>query len=194
METLYFESPARFRAWLKAHHAKATEVWVGFHKVATGKPSLTWSQSVDEALCYGWIDGLRQGQGPDAYRIRFTPRKAGSIWSKVNLAKIGALRAAGKMTPAGEAAFARRREDRTGVYSFERDAEAVLTAAEKKAFKALKGAWKWFEAQAPSYRKSALHWVASAKKDETRARRFEALAADSAAGKRLKQFTWEKKD
>lgn len=193
MEPLFFESPARFRAWLKAHHAKTTEVVVGFHKVGTGRPSLTWSQSVDEALCFGWIDGVRRSLGAEAYQIRFTPRKPGSIWSKVNVAKMEALRAAGKMTAAGEAAFAKRSEDRTGIYSFEREAEAALSAPEKKAFKAAVGAWKWFEAQAPSYKKAALHWVVSAKKPETRARRLEQLVADSTEGKRLRQFTWEKK-
>ena len=185
MEPHFFDSPAAFRAWLEEHHATETEVLVGFWKAATGRPSLTWSQSVDEALCYGWIDGVRRGLDDESYTIRFTPRKARSKWSLVNVRKVGELTAQGRMRPAGLATFEARREEDTGVYSFERNEPAQLDAAAAARFRAEPEAWAWFERQPPSYRRPALHWVVSAKRAETRERRLAQLIADSAAGRRV---------
>lgn len=184
MNPVFFKSPAEFRRWLRAHHAKERELWVGYHRKATGKPSLTWSESVDEALCYGWIDGLRRKLSDEAYGIRFTPRKPRSTWSDVNIAKVAALTAEGRMTAAGVRAFERRDEARSGVHSFERKA-AALSPAELTAFRKRATAWKFWEAQPPGYRRTAMHWVSSAKRAETRAKRFATLLADSAAGRRI---------
>lgn len=185
----FFGSPVAFRSWLIEHHESETELVVGFYKVASGKPSMTWPESVDEALCFGWIDAVRRSLGEDAYTIRFTRRKPKSIWSAINVAKVEQLQAAGKMYPAGERAFALRTAARTGVYSFERAEAAALTAAEDSQFKRNKRAYAFFEAQAPSYRRTALHWVVSAKRAETRTRRLEKLIEDSAAGRRLAHLT-----
>lgn len=181
----FFASPEKFRAWLEQHHATKEELLVGFHKRATGKPCMTWSESVDEALCFGWIDGVRRGVDEETYTIRFTPRKPTSIWSKINVAKVEALRSAGKMRPAGEAAFAKRTDKRTAVYSFERKEAAVLAPDEAKALARDKAASAFFASQAPWYQRTATHWVISAKKPETRARRLATLIADSAAGLRI---------
>ena len=185
MEAIYFDSPAAFGAWLEEHHDTETEVLVGFWKAATGRPSLTWSESVDEALCHGWIDGVRRRVDDERFTIRFTPRKARSNWSLINVRKVAELTAQGRMRPAGLAAFEARRETDTGVYSFERAREARLEPAAEARFRAEPAAWEWFERQAPSYRRTALHWVVSAKRQETRDRRLEQLVADSAAGRRI---------
>jgi len=183
----FFPSPAAFGRWLRAHHATATELWVAYHKVATGKPSMTWSDSVDEALCHGWIDGLRKSLGDDAYMIRFTPRKATSIWSDVNTKKMHALIAAGRMRPAGLRAFEARKDARAGVYAFEQKAQE-LSRTELAAFRKEAGAWKFWQAQPLGYRRTAAHWVSSAKRSETRARRLATLISDSAAGLRIAQL------
>ncbi len=180
----FFASPAQFRAWLDWHHRTATEVLVGFHKVDTGRPSLTWSESVDVAICFGWIDGVRRSLGAEAYTIRFTPRRPRSIWSDVNTRKAQAMIAAGLMRPAGLAVFAARDEARAGVYAFERKA-ATLSPAQVATFKKATKAWRFWEAQPPGYRRTASHWVASAKRPETRAKRLATLIADSAAGLRI---------
>lgn len=190
MQPVWFDSPEAFRAWLEANHATATELLVGFHKVGTGRPSMTWSQSVDQALSFGWIDGVRRRVDDERYTIRFTPRKPGSIWSKVNVAKVAELERQGLLTPAGAAAFAARREEATGVYAFERDAPAELPPAMEAAFRADAAAWAWWESQPPGYRRQATHWVVSAKREETRQRRFATLVTDCAAGRRLKQYRW----
>ena len=187
LEPVFFASPEEWRAWLAEHHSDRDEVLVGFWKVGTGTPSVTWPQSVAEALCFGWIDGIRRSLGPEAYTIRFTPRRPGSIWSRVNVMTYGELLAAGRVTPAGEAAFAAKRADRSGVYSFEQ-APQELDAEQTATFRAEPGAWEWFEAQAPSYRRTAIHWVVSAKKPETRERRLAMLVTDSAAGRRLRHL------
>jgi len=184
----YFSTPAAFRRWLTRHHAREAELWVGYYKKGTGVPSITWPESVDEALCFGWIDGVRKTVDEARYMIRFTPRRPGSIWSNVNIAKIQALIAAGRMRPAGIAAFEARSAARSGVYSFERSDEARLETAEAAAFRRERAAWRFFEAQPPGYRRTALHWVTSAKLAETRARRLATLIADSAAGHRIKQL------
>lgn len=159
---------------------------MGYRKVGTGLPSMTWPESVDEALCFGWIDGVRQRIDDAAYHIRFTPRRPGSIWSAVNVAKVNALIAQGRMQPAGLAAFAARSEAKTAIYAFEREQPAELAAAELKAFQRHKAAWVWFQAQAPSYQRQMLHWVVSAKRPETRARRLEQLITASTQRLRLR--------
>jgi len=185
MDATYFASAAEFGAWLDEHHESEREVLVGYWKAGSGRPSLTWPESVDEALCVGWIDGVRRRVDDERYTIRFTPRKPGSNWSAINLAKVEALRAAGRMRPAGEAAWGRRRPEREAVYSFEQAEPARLDADQEATFRADPGAWAWFQAQAPSYRRTATHWVTSAKRPETRARRLATLIADSAAGRRI---------
>ena len=182
---VFFRNAEEFRAWLEKHGARAGELLVGFHKVGTGKPSLTWPQSVDEALCFGWIDGVRKRIDDGAYQIRFTPRKAKSTWSAVNVGRVAALVAEGRMRPSGLEAFARRLEANSGIYSYEQAAPLALTADEVKAFRHDKAAWEYFETVAPGYRKAVIHWIASAKKEETRARRLAKLIESCAAGVRL---------
>ena len=180
----FFAKPADFRRWLEKNHATASELWVGFHKVHTGKPSLTWPQSVDEALCFGWIDAIRRSLGDAAYVIRFAPRRAGSIWSVVNTRRVAELSKAGLMQPAGLAAFARRDPKRSGLYSFE-TSEVAFDAAAMKAFRARRPAWRFFQAQPPGYRHVATHWVMRAKRSETRERRLAQLIQDSSEQRRL---------
>ena len=193
-EAIYFASPDEFRAWLEEHHESATEVFVGYWKKATGMPSLTWSQAVDEALCFGWIDGVLRRVDGERHVQRFTPRKPASNWSAVNIAKVERLRADGRMRPAGEAAFARRREDKSGVYSYEQRDKAALEPEQEERFRANAAAWDFFCAAPPSYRTMAIWWVVSAKKPETRERRLATLIEDSAAGRRLAQMSqWTKK-
>lgn len=182
---VYFPDAAAFRAWLADHAATADALAVGFHRVATGVPTLTWSESVDEALCFGWIDGRRNRIDDTRYTIRFTPRKPGSIWSLVNIAKIAALRAQGRMTDAGEQAYALRSAAKSGVYSHEQETPLALSAAELDAFQRHRDAWRHFDAAPAGYRKRMLHWVCSAKRDATRAARLVKLIAASADGVRL---------
>jgi uncharacterized protein YdeI (YjbR/CyaY-like superfamily) len=192
---LFFADAAAFRTWLEKHAATATELLVGYYKVGSGRPSMTWSESVDEALCFGWIDGVRRSIDEQSYCIRFTPRRPGSTWSAVNIAKVEALRAAGRMTPAGEAAYALRLAHKSAIYSYEQQQQtqaatplpAELSAAELRLFKRDKSAWAFFnDAHPPSARKTLLHWVCSAKKAETRATRLAKLIAACAAGERLR--------
>src|SRR4051794_28413876 len=192
-EPIYFASPEEFYEWLEEHHETETEVYVGYWKKATGKPSLTWSQAVDQALCFGWIDGRVNGIDEQRHIQRFTPRKPTSNWSKVNIEKVGKLTEAGRMRPAGIAAFERRRADRSGVYSFEREKEASLGPEQLQRFRANEKAWEFFQAQPPGYRRTAIHLVVSAKRPETRERRLTQLIEDSAAGRRLKQLVSPKR-
>jgi uncharacterized protein YdeI (YjbR/CyaY-like superfamily) len=180
----FFAKPADFRKWLKSNHAKQTELWVGFYKVGSGKPSITWPQSVDQALCFGWIDGVRKSIDADAYMIRFTPRKKSSIWSKVNLKRAQELIDEGLMEPAGLKTFEARDEKRTNRYSFEQE-HVELEPSHLKLFKANKRAWEFFQTQPVSYRRPAMWWVVSAKQESTRQRRLETLIADSANGLRI---------
>ena len=189
MEPTFFATPDDFRAWLQVHHESATELLVGFHKKATGRPSITWPQSVDQALCFGWIDGVRHSLGDESYTIRFTPRKARSTWSAVNVRRFGELREADLVAPAGLQAFERRSDDRTAIYSYEQHKTAELGEAFEARFRADAAAWEWFQAQAPSYRRTATYWVVSAKRAETRERRLAELIADSAAGRRIRLLT-----
>jgi uncharacterized protein YdeI (YjbR/CyaY-like superfamily) len=188
-EAIFFSTPSELRAWLEEHHATATELWVGCYKKASGKRSLSWAQIVDEALCFGWIDGKVQRIDEHRYRQRLTPRKRNSNWSAVNIAKVAELRAQGRMTPAGEAAFAARREDQSAVYSYERRHEAAFDAEQQAAFRANAAAWEWFGAQSPSYRSLATFWVVSAKRPETRARRLATLIECSADRRRVPPLT-----
>jgi uncharacterized protein YdeI (YjbR/CyaY-like superfamily) len=180
----FFATPEKFRAWLAKNHQRAPELLVGFHKKASGKASIDWPQSVDEALCFGWIDGVRRSLGDVSYTIRFTPRRAGSIWSSINIRRVAVLKRQGRMQPAGLAAFARRSRDRSVVYAYEQRDTARLTAAETRTFKAERDAWEFFSAMAPSYRHKALYWITSARKPETRRSRLERIIAMSARKER----------
>jgi uncharacterized protein YdeI (YjbR/CyaY-like superfamily) len=184
----FFETPDELRAWLEANHATATELWVARYKKGTGKASVTWPQIVDQVLCFGWIDGVAKGIDDEVVAQRITPRRPRSIWSKINVAKVAELEAAGLMTDAGRAAFAARTEDRSGIYSHEQDEPATFTSAQEEEFKKNKAAWAAWEQMAPSYRKQAIHWVTSAKKEQTRASRLATLIEDSARGERVKPF------
>jgi uncharacterized protein YdeI (YjbR/CyaY-like superfamily) len=186
---VFFSSPEDFRQWLAENHDTQTEALVGFHKKATGVPSITWAESVDEALCYGWIDGVRKRLDDDRYTIRFTPRKPGSIWSNRNVQQVEALAAAGRMQPAGFRAYEARSNDRTGIYSFEQNCEAVLPPEYERQLQANAVASEFFGAQAPWYRRAAIHWVVSAKREATRDRRMSQLIEDSAAGRTVRPLT-----
>ena len=189
MEPTFFASPAEFRAWLERHHARERELLVGFHKKGSGHPSITWAESVDEALCFGWIDGVRRSIDGDRYSIRFTPRQKRSIWSAVNIKRVGELEELGRMTPAGRKAFSRRTDDRSAVYSHEQRKHAEFEPEQQQRFMAEEAAWAWFQRQPPSYRRQATHWVTSAKRPETRERRLATLIADSAAGRTVRPLT-----
>ncbi|MBV9485097.1 MAG: YdeI/OmpD-associated family protein [Frankiaceae bacterium] len=188
-EPIFFASPEDWRAWLSEHHATATECLVGFVKVTTGEAGMTWSESVDQALCFGWIDGVRRRLDDRSYTIRFTRRKPGSNWSAINVKKVADLETAGLMTDAGRAAFERRSEKRTAIYAYEKAAEA-FAPEEAAEFEARQEAWRFFTDQAPWYQRNATHWVVSAKREETRRRRFKQLIEDSAAGQRLRQYRY----
>ena len=190
-EPTFFSTDSEFRRWLEENHETAPELLVGFWKKATGKPSIDWPQARDQALCFGWIDGHRRSLGDEAHTIRFTPRRKGSIWSKVNAERFAALKAAGLMTPAGEAAYERDKH-RSGLYSYEKPL-AQLTAKENALFRKNKAAWADWEKRPASYRRSALGWITSAKRPETRAKRLAELIEVSAQGRRLPQYDWQKK-
>jgi uncharacterized protein YdeI (YjbR/CyaY-like superfamily) len=184
----FFETPADLRDWFVANHETAPELWLGLHRVGSGRPSVTWPEAVDEALCVGWIDGIRKGIDEASYKNRLTPRRKGSTWSARNIARVLELEAEGRMQPAGRRAFEFRDEARSAIYAYERPA-AELDAAEEAAFRANRAAWAWFERAAPSYRKTVTYWVVAAKKPETRARRLATLIADSAAGRMISPMT-----
>jgi len=188
VEPTFFATPAEFRAWLEEHHATETELLVGFYKKGSGRPSITWPESVDEALCYGWIDGVRRSLGEEAYTIRFTPRQRRSFWSNVNIRRAGELIAEARMRPAGLAAFEGRTGERSGVYSFEQKDEIAFDEAQAREFRAAAGAWDFFQSCPPWYRRTATWWVISAKKEETRAKRLATLIADSAAGRPIRNL------
>ena len=192
MKVKFFKTPSDFRKWLAAHHASETELWVGFYKKDSGKSSITWPQSVDEALCFGWIDGIRKNIDEVSYKIRFTPRKQRSTWSAVNIKRVPELIEQGLMEEAGLKAFAARQENRSGIYSYEQRSPE-LPAQYAKKLKKNAAAWKFFQAQPPSYRKAVNWWVVSAKQEETRLKRLDKLIDDSAAGRRIPQFTPKRK-
>jgi uncharacterized protein YdeI (YjbR/CyaY-like superfamily) len=185
----FFPTPADFRAWLEAHHDQEPELLVGFYKKGSGKPSITWPESVDEALCFGWIDGVRRSLDGESYTIRFTPRQARSTWSAINIQRVKELTEQGRMHPAGLKAFAARTDDNSAIYAYEQPHEARLDAAEAAQFQANAAAWTFFQAQPPSYRRHALYWVVSAKKAETRHKRLATLIEDSAQGRTIRHLT-----
>lgn len=181
----FFANSAAFRAWLEKHYASEPELIVGFYKKSAGRSGLTYAEAVDEALCFGWIDGIIRRIDETRYCHRFTPRKSVSTWSNVNVRHMARLEAAGKVHPAGRAAFAARSEARTGIYAFEAKAPAKLPAALEKRLRANRAAWTFFNAQPPGYRRLLTFWVAAAKQAETRERRLDRLIKASAASRRL---------
>ena len=185
MPIKFFKTPSDFRKWLAANHAKAKELWVGFHKKNSGKPSITWPESVDEALCFGWIDGIRKSIDNESYMIRFSPRKTGSVWSAVNMRNVERLMKERRMKPAGLKAYGARKENRSGIYSYEQRSPELVEPYLGK-LKRNKPAWDFFQAQPPSYRKVMNWWVVSAKKEETRMKRLEQLIEVSAQGRRVR--------
>jgi uncharacterized protein YdeI (YjbR/CyaY-like superfamily) len=184
----FFKTPAAFRAWLEKHHDSENELWVGFFKVKSGKGGMVYRQALDEALCYGWIDGMVRRVDEDSYMQRFTPRSPKSNWSQVNLGRAQELIAAGLMRPPGLAAFERRAADASPAYSFEQRT-ASFSPEQQKRLKANRAAWQFFSGQPQYYRRLATWWVTSAKREETRERRLATLIEDSAAGRRLKVAT-----
>jgi uncharacterized protein YdeI (YjbR/CyaY-like superfamily) len=192
-EPTYFETPADLREWLDRNHESAAELWVGFRRKGSGLPTITWPESVDEALCVGWIDGVRKTVDETSYKIRFTPRKPTSNWSSVNVARVAELTRDGRMRPAGHAAFERRSEKRSGIYSYEQRKTARLEPAHERRFKANAAAWAFFQAQPAGYRHTATWWVVSAKREATREKRLATLIDDSANERRLAHLTWTRK-
>jgi uncharacterized protein YdeI (YjbR/CyaY-like superfamily) len=188
MNPKFFKTPKEFRKWLEANHTKATELWVGMYKKSTGKASITWPEAVDEALCFGWIDGIRKSLNDESYMNRFTPRKARSNWSAINIARVKELTEQGRMTPAGLAAFELRKENRSGIYSYEQRS-VDLPEPYAKVFKANPKAWTFFESQSAWYRKSVNWWILSAKREETRNKRLEQLIEYSAKGQTVPEYT-----
>lgn len=185
----FFPTPEAFRKWLDRNHEKAGEIVVGFYRKHTGRSTVTWSEAVDEALCYGWIDGIRRRIDGESYSNRFTPRRAGSNWSAVNVKRVEALIRAGKMTPAGLRAFEARRDQNSGTYSYEQRGDAKFDEKQLARFQADPVAWRHFESLAPGYRCLATWWVVSARKAETRERRLTKLIEDSRAGRKIGQMT-----
>jgi len=184
MTATFFATQAEFRKWLKKHHKKETELLVGFYKVGSGKPSMTWPQSVDQALCFGWIDGVRKSINEESYSIRFTPRKPTSIWSAINIRKVEELTKSGLMMPEGQKAFSLRTENKSRIYSHEKEPVDLAPKYEKQ-FKMNKLAWDFFNVQAPSYKKVMIHWIMAAKQEKTRVSRLEKAIKISAQQKRM---------
>lgn len=188
MEPKFFPTPADWRNWLEENHAREKELLVGFYKRESGRPSITWPESVDAALCFGWIDGVRRRIDDISYSIRFTPRQPKSYWSIVNTKRVGELTALKLMEPAGIKAFEARRGERSGVYSFEQK-EIAFSSEQEKTFRSERAAWKFFQAQPPWYKRTATWWVISAKREDTKAKRLSTLITDSAAGRTIGPLT-----
>ena len=184
-ETHFFATPEDFRRWLKINHKNIREQWVGFYKKGSGRPSITWPEAVDEALCLGWIDGLRKTIDTESYKIRFTPRKTTSNWSAVNIRRVQELTRLGRMRPAGLKAFKLRKEEKSGIYAYENRKLAEFGKTEEKLFRARPRAWDFFQRQPAGYRKLVTWWVITAKREETRQNRLEKLIAESEAGRRV---------
>jgi len=182
---VFFAKPVTFRAWLEKHHQTKREQWVGFHRKASGRPSITWPEAVDEALCFGWIDGLRKTIDAGSYKIRFTPRRSTSNWSAINIRRMKELMRERRVRPAGIKAFQKRVPERSGIYSYENRKSATLSTAARKQFLADIVAWKFFQQQPASYRQTTIWWVASAKRPQTQQDRLRKLIAFSKAGRRL---------
>lgn len=185
MEPIFFATPQEFRDWLETHHAQHSQLLVGFYKKSSGKPSITWPQAVDEALCFGWIDGVRNTINEVSYMIRFTPRKPSSVWSAINIRRASELSSSGLMHPAGLKAFERRSDGKSAIYAYEQRGSAEFPATYAEQFRSRKRAWEFFQAQAPWYQRNATYWVVSAKREETRHRRLLRLMEDSEAQRRL---------
>jgi uncharacterized protein YdeI (YjbR/CyaY-like superfamily) len=189
MEPTFFPTPADLRAWLERNHEKKTELLVGFYTKGSGKPSITWPELVDEALCFGWIDGIRRRIDDESYTIRLTPRKPTSTWSSVNIRRVEELTDEGRMRPAGVTAFERRSKRRSGIYAYEQRKRAKLAPDQEREFRANAEAWGFFQAQPAGYRQTATYWVVTAKREETRRKRLATLIDDSANGRRLRHLT-----
>jgi uncharacterized protein YdeI (YjbR/CyaY-like superfamily) len=188
LKPVFFQSAAELQLWMQKHHENAEELWVGFYKKRSGRPSITYAEAVDEALCCGWIDGVRHGIDEAAYKVRFTPRKPKSQWSTINIGRMQALIEAGRVKPAGLRRFeGAKNQPRT--YSYEQRSEARLSPADQRRFRANRSAWSFFQAQPPWYRRTSIFWVASAKKAETRQKRLAILIQDSAKGKTIAPLT-----
>ena len=192
MKPKFFPSPSAWHAWLDEHHEKQDELLVGFYKVGSGKPSITWPEAVDGALCFGWIDGVRKSLGETSYVIRFTPRRAKSVWSAVNIKRVAELSASGLMRPKGVQAFELRTGKRSEIYAYEQRKGAKLEGAYEKQFRANKKAWKFFQAQPPWYQRTASWWVISAKKEETRLKRLGQLIEDSENARTIRELRRKK--
>jgi uncharacterized protein YdeI (YjbR/CyaY-like superfamily) len=186
MKPLFFAEPSAFRKWLAENHASQPELFVGFHKRGSGKASITWPESVDAALCFGWIDGVRKSLGETSYVIRFTPRKPTSNWSAINIRRVAELKKLGLMHAAGLAAFAKRSDEKSAIYAYEQRKAAKLSAVQEKVFRAKKKAWEFFQAQPAWYRRTATYWVISAKKEETREKRLGILMEESEQGRTIR--------
>jgi uncharacterized protein YdeI (YjbR/CyaY-like superfamily) len=182
---IFFGKPDDFRKWLEKHHQISTEQWVGFHRKFSGRASITWPEAVGEALCFGWIDGLRKTIDAESYKIRFTPRRPNSIWSAINIARMKKLIRGGRVRSAGMTAFQKRTPAKSHVYSYENRKAAKLSSAATKLFRAESGAWKFFQQQTESYRQTAIWWAVTAKRPQTQANRLERLVVSSKAGRRL---------
>jgi uncharacterized protein YdeI (YjbR/CyaY-like superfamily) len=189
VQPVFFATQSEFRSWLTQNYDKASCLFVGYYKVGSGKPSMTWSESVDQALCFGWIDGVRKSIDHESYFIRFTPRKPKSIWSAINIKKIEALTAQDLMKPAGLAAFNLRNEHKSKIYTYENE-EVILSEKFECSFKANEKAWSWFQSMPRSYRKTANRWVMSARQESTREKRFNELLRDCEAGRKIKSLSY----
>ncbi len=187
MKPRYFATPPEFRAWLEEHHDKSRELWVGFYKKSSGRPSITWPESVDAALCFGWIDGIRKSIDSERYSIRFTPRKPDSTWSTVNIKRVKELTRLGLVHRAGLDAFKQRKKSKT--YSYEQRNAARIDDASERRFRANRKAWDFFQTQPPWYRRTAIWWVVSAKREGTRHKRLGVLIRDSARGRTIPPLT-----
>jgi len=194
MEPIYFSNQDELRSWFKKNYKEETELLVGYYKKGTGRKSITWSESVDEALCFGWIDGIRRSVDGERYCIRFTPRKPGSNWSAVNIKKMEELTKSKKMLPAGLDAFSKRKESRSRIYSYESGEAAELPPEMEKQFRQMAAAWDYFQSQAPSYRKVTIRWVMAAKQEATRLKRLEELITSSQSAEWIKAMRFGKKD
>lgn len=189
LQPTFFPNSKDFRKWFEKNHKNAKELLVGFYKVTSGKKSITWPESVDEAICFGWIDGVRKSIDTESYSIRFTPRKPTSIWSAINIKKVEELTKKGLMHQAGVAAFSKRQEKRSAVYSYEKEPE-ILSPEFLKKLKATKKAWAFFKTMAPSYQRSCVHWIMTAKQEATKLKRLEELINDSAMERKIKRLNY----
>jgi uncharacterized protein YdeI (YjbR/CyaY-like superfamily) len=189
MKPTFFATPAELRAWLEDNHATATELLVGFYRRGSGRTSITWQELVDEELCFGWIDGVRKGIDDVSYSNRITPRKPRSTWSAINIARTKELIRQGRMRPAGLKAFERRTDDRSAIYSYEQRKAQRLEPEAERAFRTNKKAWAFLDSQPPSYRRTAIYWVISAKREETRQKRLATLIRDSQNGQTVGPLT-----